>query len=59
MSQIILDSANDLIQGDFDNATLTQRTRLQTSTVNATTGVISYLMEQLMLRRFKYLTTLM
>ena len=39
MSQIILDSANDLIQGDFDNATLTQRTRLQTSTVNATTGV--------------------
>ena len=39
MSQIILDSANDLIQGDFDNATLSQRTRLQTSTVNATTGV--------------------
>jgi hypothetical protein len=28
-----------LIQGDFDNATLSQRTRLQTSTVNATTGV--------------------
>ena len=39
MSQIILDSANDLIQGDFDNATLSQRTRLQTSTVNATTGI--------------------
>lgn len=39
MSQIILDSANDLIQGDFDNATLSQRTRLQTSTINATTGV--------------------
>ena len=39
MSQIILDSANDLMQGDFDNATLSQRTRLQTSTVNATTGV--------------------
>lgn len=39
MAQIILDSANNLIQGDFDTATLSQRTRMQTSTVNATTGV--------------------
>jgi len=39
MAQIILDSNSNLIQGDFDTATLSQRTRLQTSTVNATTGV--------------------
>jgi hypothetical protein len=39
MAQIILDSANNLIQGDFDTATLSQRTRMQTSTTNATTGV--------------------
>jgi hypothetical protein len=39
MAQIILDSANNLIQGDFDTATLSLRTRMQTSTTNATTGV--------------------
>jgi hypothetical protein len=39
MAQIILDSANNLIQGDFDTATLALRTRMQTSTTNATTGV--------------------
>ena len=39
MAQIILDSANNVIQGDFDTATLSLRTRMQTSTTNATTGV--------------------
>lgn len=39
MAQIILDSANNLIQGDFDAATVNNRTKLQTSTTNATTGV--------------------
>ena len=39
MAQIILDSNSNLIQGDFDTATLANRTRLQTSTANATTGV--------------------
>jgi hypothetical protein len=39
MAQIILDSNSNLIQGDFDTATLANRTRLQTSTTNATTGV--------------------
>lgn len=39
MAQIILDSANNLIQGDFDTATLSLRTRMQTSTTNSTTGV--------------------
>jgi hypothetical protein len=39
MAQIILDSSNNLIQGDFDNATVNSRTKLQTSTANATTGV--------------------
>jgi len=39
MAQIILDSNNNLIQGDFDNATLNNRTKLQTTTTNATTNV--------------------
>jgi hypothetical protein len=39
MGQIILDSANDLIQGDFDNATLNNRTKFRTTTTNATTNV--------------------
>jgi hypothetical protein len=39
MAQIILDSNSNLIQGDFDSATVNNRTKLQTSTVNATTGV--------------------
>jgi len=39
MAQIILDSSNNLIQGDFDNATLNNRTKLQTTTTNATTNV--------------------
>jgi hypothetical protein len=39
MAQIILDSNSNLIQGDFDNATVNNRTKLQTSTTNATTGV--------------------
>lgn len=39
MAQIILDSNSNLIQGDFDSATVNNRTKLQTSTTNATTGV--------------------
>jgi hypothetical protein len=39
MAQIILDSNSNLIQGDFDAATVNNRTKLQTSTTNATTGV--------------------
>jgi hypothetical protein len=39
MAQIILDSNNNLIQGDFDNATLNNRTKLQTTTTNATSNV--------------------
>jgi len=39
MAQIILDSNNNLIQGDFDNVTLNNRTKLQTTTTNATTNV--------------------
>ena len=39
MAQIILDSNNNLIQGDFDNATLNNRTKLQTTTTNSTTNV--------------------
>ena len=39
MAQIILDSNNNLIQGDFDNATVNNRTKLQTTTTNATTNV--------------------
>ena len=38
MAQIILDSNSNLIQGDFDSATVNNRTKLQTSTTNATTG---------------------
>ena len=39
MAQIILDFNNNLLQGDFDNATLNNRTKLQTTTTNATTNV--------------------
>jgi len=39
MAQIILDSSNNLIQGDFDNVTLNNRTKLQTTTTDATTNV--------------------
>ena len=39
MAQIILDSNNNLIQGDFDNVTLNNRTKLQTTTTDATTNV--------------------
>lgn len=39
MAQIILDSNSNLIQGDFDSATVNNRTKLQTSTSNAATGV--------------------
>jgi hypothetical protein len=39
MAQIILDSNSNLIQGDFDAATVNNRTKLQTTTTNATTGV--------------------
>ena len=39
MAQIILDSNNNLIQGDFDNATLNNRTKFRTTTTNATTNV--------------------
>jgi hypothetical protein len=39
MAQIILDSANNLIQGDFDAATVNDRTKFQTTTTNANTGV--------------------
>ena len=39
MAQIILDSNNNLIQGDFDNATVNNRTKFKTTTTNATTNV--------------------
>ena len=39
MAQIILDSSNNLIQGDFDNATVNNRTKFKTTTLNATTNV--------------------
>ena len=39
MAQIILDSNNNLIQGDFDNATINNRTKFKTTTTNATTNV--------------------
>lgn len=39
MAQIILDSSNNLIQGDFDNATINNRTKFKTTTTNATTNV--------------------
>jgi len=39
MAQIILDSSNNLIQGDFDNATLNNRTKFKTTTLNGTTNV--------------------
>jgi hypothetical protein len=39
MAQIILDGNSNLIQGDFDSATVNNRTKLQTSTTNAATGV--------------------
>ena len=39
MAQIILDSSNNLIQGDFDNATVNNRTKFKTTTTNATTNV--------------------
>ena len=39
MAQIVIDSNSNLIQGDFDSATVNNRTKFQTSTVNANTGV--------------------
>ena len=39
MAQIILDSSNNLIQGDFDNATVNNRTKFKTTTTDATTNV--------------------
>jgi len=39
MAQIILDSSNNLIQGDFDNATVNNRTKFKTTTLNGTTNV--------------------
>lgn len=39
MAQIILDSNNNLIQGDFDNATVNNRTKFKTTTLNGTTNV--------------------
>lgn len=39
MAQIILDSNNNLIQGDFDNATINNRTKFKTTTTDATTNV--------------------
>jgi len=39
MAQIILDGNSNLIQGDFDSATVNNRTKLQTSTTNASTGI--------------------
>ena len=39
MAQIILDSNNNLIQGDFDNATVNNRTKFKTTTTDATTNV--------------------
>ena len=39
MAQIILDSNNNLIQGDFDNATVNNRTKFKTTTADATTNV--------------------
>lgn len=39
MAQIIIDSSNNLIQGDFDNATVNNRTKFKTTTLNGTTNV--------------------
>jgi hypothetical protein len=39
MASIILDSNTNKVQGDFDSATLANRTTFQTSTLNANTGV--------------------
>ena len=39
MAQIVIDSNSNLIQGDFDSATINNRTKFQTSTPNANTGV--------------------
>lgn len=39
MAQIVIDSNSNLIQGDFDSATVNDRTKFQTSTPNANTGV--------------------
>jgi hypothetical protein len=39
MAQIVIDSNSNLIQGDFDSATVNNRTKFQTSTPNANTGV--------------------
>jgi hypothetical protein len=39
MAAIILDSGTNKIQGDFDSATIANRTTFQTSTVNANTGI--------------------